>query len=184
MGLFDNFFKLKKKIVEETPLVAFTDPLFGRFLPIEDLCWFSGSISIQDKKVTVTLETKEGIEMLHHIYSNMEQLIEQSSRYAAKILLDCSNDWGYDVWVSEIINENNLSPMTAVEFDTWLNNNLPDKKYIPLRTEDFIKRMSLVGIHISKCSNYTLEYNDGYIFLGHHISIDGNMESGFSDARI
>ena len=179
MGLFDRFRKPKN-----VARITFTDPQFGVFAFIKDLCWFEGIISIQGKEISVTLETKESVKALHHIYPDIENLIEKASRYAAETLLDGSNVYGYDAWANEIIDEHDLPHMTEGEFNVWLNQNLPDKKYIPLKTDDFIKHIRLLSIHLSECGAYSLVYDDGDLFWGHQISVGGDMKSGFTNADI
>ena len=183
MGLFDKLFKSKKAIKDST-LSTFTDPQFGEFLLIEDLCWFEGTIIAQKKEIAVTLETKESVETLRNIYTDIEQFIEKASHYAAEVLLESSNVYGYDAWANDIIDENDLPHMTEDEFNAWLNKNLPHKKYLSLNIDDFIKRISLLSIHISECSAYLLIFDDGDLFWGHQISVDGNIESGFTNASM
>jgi len=183
MGLFNRFRK-SKTFVEHSALVSFTDPQFGEFSFIKDLCWFEGAISIQGKEISVTLETKEGLKTLHYLYPNIEDFIEKASRYAAERLLESSNVYGYDAWASELINENGLPHMVEDEFNVWLSQNLPNKKYLPLKAEDFIKRIRLLCIHISEYNAYSLIYDDGDLFWGHQISVDGDIESGFTNADI
>ncbi|MCL2353286.1 MAG: DUF2262 domain-containing protein, partial [Defluviitaleaceae bacterium] len=74
--------------------------------------------------------------------------------------------------------------MTEDEFNTWMNQNLPKEKYTPLKIDDFIESISLLSIHISECNAYSLLYDDGDLFWGHQISVDGDMESGFTNADI
>jgi len=74
--------------------------------------------------------------------------------------------------------------MTEVEYTAFVDENRPGDEYIPLTVADFVRRIRLTYIHISEDGAYSLYYNDGGLFWGHQICVDGDVKSGFARADI
>jgi len=164
---------------------TFSDPQLGDFILNEDLDWFQGSFVFQGRRIVLNLEERQGIEVLRKILSNPESFLESASRYAAGKLLSNSNSWGYDAWANEIIAANNLpQAMTQTELEGWLRKNRPGTRYVPLSADDFVRRISIKSILVWDDDSYLLSFDDGNLFWGHEIQVDGDLPRGFIAAKI
>ncbi len=136
---------------------------FGEFQLNKQIDWFEGEISYQGRKIRVNLDKKENVETLQVIYKELDKFLESAGRYAARELLELGNDWCEDAWLDDAPEGEQYSPMTA---------------------DDFVQRINLNSISIAEDESYTLWYDDGDIFWGHAICVDGNLKSGFTNASM
>jgi hypothetical protein len=158
MGLFDKLLGNKT----DTQLTMFTDEQFGTFTFDISTRSFETEIAYSDDFINVSLEHTEDIETLRHIYENFTAFLSNAIAYATDQLMDLTNEWGCDMWDEEAEGE----------------------KYTPLTRKDFIGLLTLTGIDVSGNGRYSLWYNDGDIFGGHLIRLDGSLGEGFTDAGI
>lgn len=140
--------------------VTFTDPQFGEFVQNKQVDIFEGTLEHRGQTISITLDAKEDIETLRFLFSYMDTLLEQASRYAAEKLLDLGNNWCFDAWEGE------------------------EKEFVPMTAEDFMARIRLTSISLSEDESFSLWYDDGDIFWGHAIEVDGNKAEGFTNASI
>ncbi|MCL2526877.1 MAG: DUF2262 domain-containing protein [Defluviitaleaceae bacterium] len=108
----------------------------------------------------LSLYGEEDISTLAFIFDDFEGFIQKASQYAAEELLELGNQWQYD----------------DCEEGT---------EFVPMTEEDFVKRICLNHIAIEDVEGgggYSLWFNDGDIFWGHSIAVNGNIKTGFSDA--
>lgn len=141
--------------------VTFVDEL-GEFTLDRQLNWFKGKIISQDRELSVTLDNKEDIETLRKIHQEMDIFLEKAAVFAAEELLDLANDWGEDGW----------------------DEKEKGSAFVPLTHTDFIDCMFLQSINILEDGCYSLWYDDGDMFWGHSICVDGSLSKGFNSATI
>jgi hypothetical protein len=158
MGLFD---KLSGKKAD-TQLTMFTDEQFGTFTFDMRARIFETEIAYSHDFINISLEHTEDIETLRRIYENFAAFLSDAAAYAADQLMDFANECGHDTWDEEVEGE----------------------KHTPLTRKDFIGLLTLTGIDVAGNGRYSLWYNDGGIFGGHLIRLDGSLSEGFTDAGI
>lgn len=141
--------------------VRFTDEL-GEFTLDRRLDWFAGEITCQGTEISVTLDHKEGIETLRKIHQEMDRFLEKAAVFAAEKLLDLANDWCEDGWDEEE----------------------EGSAFVSLTPADFIGRMSLQSINILEDDHYSLWYDDGDMFWGHSICVEGCLDTGLRRATM
>ena len=145
---------------QATP-VAFIDEQFGLFELDKSVNNFNGKINYQGENIRVALDgEKEYIETFRKLYADFETVLKNAANYAAEELLELANDWGEDDWDED------------------------DGEYVPLTEQDFIERLTLQSIVISEEGTYSLWYDDGDMFWGHAISVDGDLQNGITDASM
>lgn len=120
-----------------------------------DTYWYRTNILFNCEKVELSVRTE----------TNKEEELSE-------ILTDIEREINY-IQDNYVVIESGIKESDLIELknDFWLDEN--EEEITP---EDFINRITLVGIHIdvvnNKIDNINLEYDDGEIFLGHRISVD------------
>ena len=144
---------------KESLPVFLDDPQFGRLSYNKSVDFFEGEVSYDGKSVNITLEGEENMETLRILFNGMESFSKNAVDYAVEKLLEIGDDWCYDAWEGE------------------------DEDYVHLTAEEFARRISLETISVSEDGDFSLWYDDGEIFWGHIICVDGNINGTFSDAN-
>ncbi len=120
-----------------------------------DIYWYRTNILFNSEKVELSVRTE----------TNKEEELSE-------ILTDIEKEINY-IQDNYVVIESGIKESNLIELknDFWL-----DEDEEELTSEDFINRITLVGIHIevvnNKIDNINLEYDDGEIFWGHRISVD------------
>jgi hypothetical protein len=71
--------------------------------------------------------------------------------------------------------------LLTLKNDVWLDK---EDDEVKLTEVEFKERMSLLILELHDESRYTLWYNDGDMFLGHVIVIEGDLKNGFTSVQI
>ncbi|MFX1397340.1 MAG: DUF2262 domain-containing protein [Promethearchaeota archaeon] len=100
--------------------------------------------------------------------AEVNHLKKQAQEFYAKI-----DDWiekAKDFAVSELLTLKN---------ENWLDENENE-----IKETEFKTRMSLTCVYFSEDEEFEFTFDDGDLFWGHEIVLDGNIEEGFMDADI
>lgn len=132
---------------------------------------FEGECIIGNFKFTLMLDIdnaedcSECLELWDNIYNDFSAWEKKAREFAAEELLDTADDWGYDIYCDEHIDDDpegdNYEDMTA---------------------EAFAGRIKISDVVICSDGTFTFDFNDDDIFLGHTIAVEGNLDEGFTDA--
>jgi|GEM_PF-3460087 Uncharacterized protein conserved in bacteria len=144
--------------------VTFTDPDFGEFNLNKSLDYFEGYTQYEDRKVSISLDDFAEIKTLRTILKEDTEFIKKAAEFAANEMLELGNTWYRDAWESE--------------------EKEPGEEFIPLTAEDFIQKISLTVIGISEDGRFSLWFDDGDIFWGHAVAVEGSLSKGFTGANI
>jgi len=142
--------------------VKIADKVLGEFELDKDLVLFNGAINWLEKNISVSLEVnvdnKSSWNKAMNVLRNLfEQQIQQDSEFrdfAAEQLTDLANDWIQD-------------------------DNTPE-----ISKGDFTCRISLSELAVTSSGDYTAYYDDDDMFLGHVVTVSGNIETGIKSAVI
>lgn len=121
--------------------------------------WFEGYKRTLTGKVSVLLNPEDWrkpestLESAELIWKSLRDWDRKARSKAAEELLDIKNE----VWLSEGEDE--------------------------LTQKHFIARMRLQSIHVEEGGLFEVNYDDGDLFWGHTIVVDGSLEEGMLDAR-
>ncbi|MCT4597238.1 MAG: NADAR domain-containing protein [Vallitalea sp.] len=141
--------------------VIYYDNELGKFTLYNKAALYTATIDWCGNEVELYMYTEDESELKQLIkqykksFSNYPEWDARAKQYACE-LLTLKND----VWLDE---ENDEAELTEAEFK---------------------KRMSLLVIELYIDNTYTLWYNDGDMFFGHVIVIQGDFENGFTSAQI
>ena len=153
--------KQKIYLEKQAEPVTFIDEKFGEFLLNKRIDSFEGSTEYNGNKISIMIDNKEEcIKTLHIIYEDIDSFLEKAAKYAAQKLLELADIWCQDAWDED------------------------DGEYVTLTEVEFINRMTIETISLSENGNYSLWYDDGDMFWGHAICVDGNINEGFKDASM
>lgn len=150
-------------LVEQLKPVTFSDGTLGEFALNKLTNSFEGKIVYNGESISISLRNENCLDSAIKIYTQLDKMIMNAKTTASNNLLELANDWGYQAWIDDGNKE---------------------EDYVGLTELDFIDRLSLVDISIQSETDVSFWFNDGDIFLGHYITVDGNINSGFSEANI
>lgn len=92
---------------------------------------------------------------------------------AATRLFEAQDEWNARV------RQFAIDRLLPLKNETWLDEDEPE-----LSPSDFASRMKLTTIEFDESGNFTFWHNDGDMFWGHAIQINGNLTNGLTDADI
>jgi len=129
---------------------------FGEFV-FDEQSGYEGTIEFQGEVVDVHFCEEDEIEILRFIGKDLNNFIEQATRFAVQELLDYVNWWEEEHWKGE-------------------------GEYIPMTGDDFVKKISLSEIDIEDMDGF--EYVLWFYYCGGEplVGVTGNIESGFEGA--
>lgn len=148
--------ELMKPIEKETAL-------FGTLVFDKSIEWFEGNAFWQNESVRVYLSTDK--------FGNIDQALE-----VAEKLWKEQTEWNTKI-KNYVIEE-----MLPTKNDYWLG--IEDEMEQELTPIEFINRIKLESIHFENNGNFTFWYDDGWLFLGHSIAVEGNITSGLTEANM
>lgn len=145
--------------------VELVDELCGRFELERRFDWFSGETDWLGETCQISLACdEEGGETAHdaltsfrQIFSSLQEWDQKFRAFAAKELTSLANEWQEDS------DEENPKPITE---------------------ESFAKRITISEFSMETDGSYTAYYEDGDMFWGHVIIIEGSLETGIEQAYI
>lgn len=144
--------------------VVLKDEQSGTFVLDREMNWFSSTLDWLDKECSVSLECDEedgetvNLALAHfqNIYTHVQEWDGKLRKFASEKLTELANDWLED----------------------------SDEDIDEITQETFIQRIFMSEFIIDKDSYYTAYYNDGDMFWGHVILIEGHISDGMKDADI
>jgi hypothetical protein len=142
--------------------VSFADDRFGVFELNKSVDMYDGEIEILGNTVSVGFEEKEALQTLRELAKDFDGLLSGAAAFAAKELLELANTWCDDAWDEEE----------------------EGKPFTPLTEKDFMDRITLREISLGDDGEYALYYDDGDMFWGHAVTVDGSLAEGFTDANM
>lgn len=137
-------------------------------------CTFEGKCTVGKYKFELCLDVEcddenysQTLKLWEEIYNSLPCREKEAREFAAKKLITTANDWN-----------NGLSGTVISQIKDKLKQNSV------LTEEQFAKKIKLICVNISADGCFSFIYNDKGIFSGHEISVDGNINEGFTDAEI
>jgi hypothetical protein len=103
---------------------------------------------------TLSIERRDELPTAHALWADQQRWTKDAVQVAATSLLDLKNT----SWLDE-----GQSPVTATEFQA---------------------KLKLISIAIEKGGGFVLEFDDGDLFWGHTILVDGNLRDGLIEANL
>lgn len=140
--------------------MTFIDGQFGTFTLDRRLDWYQGSALWGGRTVSLNLNAAQEPELSAAI-RNASTLWEQQSAWSRR-LEDCA-----------------LTHLLTLKNDCWL-----DDDEQSLGPEEFRARLRLESVTVEPDGEFEFWYNDGNLFLGHSVRVDGNLTDGATHASI
>lgn len=146
--------------VQEGPPRTIENTKFGIFTLVEEIGWYETDVKWGRGSIRLTLELEESF--------SVERFLETAeSVWADRKQL---RDSAMDLAVAKLLKLKNRS---------WL-----DDGEKPWTTERFRRKLKLRGINIQPRRRFAFDFDDGDLFLGHSIIVEGSVKHGPSKAGI
>ncbi len=145
---------------QEGPPATIAHRKFGSFELDRSVNWYEAAVKWGKRPIQLTLQIED--------YSSLDKFIETAEAVWSdrKQLRDAS----MDLAVTKLLKLKNRS---------WLGDG--EK---PLTESQFLKRLKLRGIYIMPRRRFALDFDDGDLFLGHSVIVEGSLTSGPTKAGI
>ena len=143
----------------EIPDVSFEDSQFGIFHLDRLVNWFEGETNWGSQPVRLCLSVEDDLDF-------------KGALKVAQTLWNTQADWNQKVY------DCGITKLLAVKNDFWLQNG--EEK---ITAEEFRIRMTLESITVSPYGGIEFWFDDGDLFWGHTIMIEGSISEGPTDAR-
>lgn len=138
--------------------VTFHDPLLGTFTLDRQVDWFAAKVVWAGQLISLSLaesaDAQKALEVAHTLWANQGDWNRRVARFAVEKLLPLKND-------------------------AWLNEGEAE-----LTAKDFEDKMTLESITVNADGSFEFWHNDGDMFWGHSIQIDGSLAEGPTHADI
>ncbi|HHZ06499.1 MAG TPA: DUF2262 domain-containing protein [Clostridiales bacterium] len=127
--------------------------------------WYEGYIRWRRQQVKVSFNNgdakhlEKAMATLGQLINNQRHWENALTAYAAKILLPLKNE-------------------------SWLDDDEEEDTEQPVTMSEFIGRMTLEAIDLYDDGSFDFWFNDGDLFFGHVISVQGDLISGANQASI
>ena len=132
----------------------------GVFLEDRRVHWYGRDVAWLGRQVAVSMAAGGARQM------------ENMARTVAS-LLDNAAQWQAEACAYAV------SKMLKLHNSAWREEGDPE-----LTADQFVDRLTLVSIHVPRTNYFSMEFDDGDLFWGHRISVDGNLNGTFRDAQI
>lgn len=152
--------QLLQKMLEP---VLYEDKLLGEFALNRSIHTFEKYITWANEVGTLYFDQGEVEEMeaslatAHALFNDQDTWSKKIRSYAAEELVELANDW--------------LADDEDAELDE-------------ITEEIFVSRLTLSSITVSENGDFTIYYDDGDLFWGHVIIVEGNINGTFETAQI
>lgn len=143
--------------------VLYEDKLLGEFVLNRTIHTFEKNIIWANEEGTLYFDQGEAGEMeaslstAHVLFNDQDIWSKKIRSYAAEELVELANDW--------------LADDEDAELDE-------------ITEELFVSRLTLSSITVSDHGDFTIYYDDGDLFWGHVIIVEGNINGAFESAHI
>jgi hypothetical protein len=142
--------------------ISISDPVLGTFDLNKNLRIFQGHISWFGNGILVSLDVviddsdswTKAMNVLRTLFEQQEQKDLAFRTFAAEQLVELANDW------------------------------LPEEDMPEIVKQSFIDRIQLIELSVSFDGNFTAYYDDDDMFVGHVITVYGNIQKGLDSANI
>ena len=144
--------------------VIVTDPKTGvAFTLNKQFDCYEGNIRYNGVDINITLEDIiRDMKVLHFLIKDFHNFVANACIFAAKKLNKLAIDWS--------------------DADDESGRNYDEN---PITEDEFARRIKLQSITTGYIDgDYTLWFDDDNLFLGHGVSVSGNIETGFVDSRM
>jgi hypothetical protein len=140
--------------------VTFQDPEFGAFLLDKRVNWFEAQVlwCSLDAKLCLAVE---------------DNLVADNCLEVARLLWSQQNRW------DQKVRDCAASKLLKLRNDTWRQS---DEEI--LNRDQFKALMSLTSVTVKGSGDFEFWFNDGDLFWGHDIMVEGNLKEGPTDAGI
>lgn len=142
----------------QTP-VYYESPQFGKLKLDKAFDWYTGIVTWNNQKVSLELSMDDGP-------------IEDTEKIAQTL------------WQNEDQWDEQIKAMVLKELLPLKNNDWLDENEKPLSPEEFVANLELEEISVNADGSFEFFYDDGYMFFGHCIIVEGTVEGGLEDATI
>jgi hypothetical protein len=140
--------------------VTMTVKAFGKFTLDRSIDWYEGCAAWNGRKVRLTLDASEPLD------------VEQALK-VARTLWRAQKSWHAKVSAYAV------RELLPLKNGSWL-----DDGQRPLTAKQFQARMTLKSIIVSPDGSFQFWHNDGDLFWGHSIQINGSLTKGLYSADI
>ena len=135
-------------------------PDFGELRYDRQFGWYTGKAAWNGRTIDISLSCADP--------RDAEAVLEAASR-----LFKDQAGWQQRVQDYAVAN------LLELKNDSWLDDNETE-----LSREEFLSKMTLESITIEEAGSFTFWHDDGDLFFGHSIEIDGDLENGLTNADI
>ncbi len=140
--------------------IVLSDPDFGELVYEREYNWYTGTALWNGKTVNVTLSCSDP--------QQAQAVLQAGAR-----LFQNQADW------QKRINEIVVAQLLKVKNDTMLEDH--EEAY---SAEQFLAKIALESISVQESGYFTFWHDDGDLFCGHVIQVDGDLAGGLTDAAI
>ncbi|UKN03461.1 DUF2262 domain-containing protein [Paracrocinitomix mangrovi] len=151
--------KFTSFIADRIKPVHFESSLFGQLTLERAYDWFSGTGTWCEHKVGINYSSQE------HNAAKVEEF--------AKTVVSDQTEW------SKKINSGIIKDLLNLKNTSWLEDDEPT-----ISEQDFLDKISLETITFYDDGSFEFWYNDGDLFWGHSIQVDGSINDGIDRATI
>jgi hypothetical protein len=141
------------------PVVVSTAVL-GDLVLDRGIGWFEGEANWNEKLITI------------HVHTDDSRSIDNALK-TAELLWSNQSHW------KRAVDDFAVKKLLPLKNGNWLEDG-----ETPLTPSQFVRRMSLESITISRDGGFQFWHDDGDLFWGHSIEIRGNPKDGLTDADI
>jgi len=142
--------------------VKIADQVLGEFELDKNFNQFEGTINWLEENISVFLEVNvdnkdswtKAMNVLRTLFEQQKQKDSELRAYAAEQLTDLANDW------------------------------IQDDNTLEISKEDFARRIGLSELVVTSEGDYNAYYYDDDMFLGHVVTVSGNIDKGIEFATI
>lgn len=158
IGLYDSDADLNQTAEQLQQPVTLEDADFGTLTLHRAVDWFSAAVVWDGKPISLSLSDADNVE---------------DSLKVAKDLWKCQGEW------NRRILEFAVQKLLPLKNENWL-----EEDEAELSPDEFKDRMSLESITVYPGGAFDFWHNDGDLFWGHSIQINGNLSDGPKHADI
>lgn len=162
------------KVLEEFKRpVTITDTLFGELTLDKRFSQFEGEVKWIDRYITISIGVDisdksswdNSINQAKEICEISAETDKKLREFAASELTGLAIDW--------LIEGDDSIDLDLIEDDDEL-----------MTEEEFSERVSIYSISIEKDGSYSIYLDDGDLFLGHTITVNGDLQNGLDSAQM
>lgn len=152
--------ELENILKEQTRPIIYEDKILGRFTLDKRFNEYTGRIKWHNKEIEITVEKYIG-KRLNDVFIIANEFVKEQ-----------------EVW-DKRIKEFVAGKLLKLKNKSWLEENEEE-----ITVDKFIEKIEIESINISLKNKFEICFDDGEIFWGHSIVVNGNLEKGPLKAEI